>query len=135
MEDEEEQTEVTKTTTTSETPNQTTRRTTSSVSGGAPSGIVVGQRLVYWLFGILESILLIRLVLSLLGANRGNAFADLIYSTTAPFVAPFQTLFNYQTQFGVSRFELETIVAMLVYGLVAYGILALLQIPRRGSTV
>jgi uncharacterized protein YggT (Ycf19 family) len=100
-----------------------------------PSGTVVAARLIYWLVGIIESLMAIRVVLSMFGANQGNPFAYFIYSVTAPFVAPFQTLFNYQMKYGLSRFELETVVAMLVYALVAYGIIALLQIPRRGDAV
>lgn len=90
----------------------------------------VGQ-IVYLVFGILEAILAIRIILSLLGANRGNAFAQLIYSITYPFVAPFFGLFGYQFQYGVARLEIETLVAMLVYALIGWVIIRLTQIGRR----
>ncbi len=99
-----------------------------------PSGRVVGSRVVYWLLGVLEALLAIRIILSLFGANRFNPFADFVYGITALFVAPFQTLFNYQMRYGFSRFEIETVVAMLVYALIAYGILGLLNISRRGQS-
>lgn len=91
-------------------------------------------RTVYYIAGVLLALLAFRFVLSLLGANRGNAFADFIYSITYPFVAPFFGLFGYTMRYGVSRFEVETLVAMLVYALIAYGIVKLLEIPRRRDT-
>jgi hypothetical protein len=60
--------------------------------------------------------------LSLLGANPANAFASFIYGITYPFVAPFYGLFGYQLQLGVARFEFETIIAMIVWGIVGYGL-------------
>lgn len=84
-------------------------------------------RIVYYITSIVLTILAIRFVLSMLGANRGNAFAGLIYGLSYPFVAPFFGLFGYQMQYGVSRFELETLVAIAVYALVGYGIARMLS--------
>lgn len=89
-------------------------------------------RIINFIAGILISLLAIRLVLSLLGANRGNAFADFIYSLTYPFVAPFFGLFGYTMKYGVARLELETIVAMIVYALVAYGLVRLVTLRQAG---
>lgn len=80
--------------------------------------MTVAERIVYLLGGILIALLAIRFLLSLLGADRTNGFADFIYSTTHPFVAPFFGLFNYDETFGVSRFEFETVIAIVVYALV-----------------
>lgn len=90
----------------------------------------VADRIVWYIAGVLITLLSIRFVLSLLGANRGNGFADFIYSVTYPFAAPFFGLFGYQVQYGVSRFEIETLVAIAVYALVAYGISKLIHINR-----
>jgi hypothetical protein len=72
----------------------------------------------------------IRFVLSLLGANPDNMFADLIYSLSYPLVAPFFGLFGYTLQYGVARFEFESLVAMLVYGLVGYGLARMMSATR-----
>jgi len=69
-------------------------------------------------------------VLSLLGANRGSGFGQLIYGVTAPLVAPFFGLFGYNMQYGVVRFEIETVVAMVVYGLIGYAIARLVSLGR-----
>lgn len=98
-------------------------------SDSAKTGIKI-EMFVYFLLGLLEAILAFRVVLSLLGANRGNSFAELIYSISYPFVAPFFGLFGYEFEYGVSRFEIETLVAMAVYALVAWGIAKLLRISR-----
>jgi hypothetical protein len=124
MQDEE--VEVTETTTRS-SPNGVTQRTATATTT-PPS--VVGERVVYAILGVMQALLVTRLILTLLGANLGNAFAELIYGVTAPLVAPFQTLFNYQMRYGFARLELETIVAMIVYALVASAIIAFLRIPR-----
>lgn len=89
----------------------------------------VAARLVYLVGGIITALLGLRFLLSLLGANRGNTFADFIYTTSHPFVAPFFGLFNYKEQFGVVRFEFETLVAMLFWGFVTWLIVQLIMLP------
>jgi YggT family protein len=69
----------------------------------------------------------IRFILVLLGANPDNAFANLVYTITHPFVAPFFGLFGYTLQLGVSRFEFESLVAMLVYALIGYGLVRMVS--------
>ena len=92
---------------------------------------VVSQ--VVWLVaGILLLLLAFRFVLSLLGANTTNSFANFIYSTSHPFVSPFFGLFHYNNiQYGVSRFEIYTLVAMAVYAAVAWIITYAANIGRR----
>ena len=90
------------------------------------------ERVVWLAAGILETLLAVRFILSLLGANVGNAFADLIYNASQPFVAPFFNLFHYNVvDYGAARFEVYTLVAMLVYGLVAWFIAELFSLTRR----
>jgi YggT family protein len=76
--------------------------------------------IVYGIGTLIVSLLLLRFLLSLLGANPSNAIADFIYDTSQPFVAPFFGLFNYNTQFGISRFEIETLIAAISYGLLTW---------------
>lgn len=95
------------------------------------SGSNTAERIVYYIAGVIISILAIRFVLSLLGANRGNGFADFIYGVSYPFVAPFFGLFGYDVQYGVSRFEIETLFAMAIYALLAYGIVKMIRITRK----
>lgn len=87
-------------------------------------------RVVWYITGVLLAILTLRFLLALLGANPANAFANLLYSVSYPFVAPFFGLFNYSLRYGVSRFESYTIVAMIVYALFAWAIARLITINR-----
>lgn len=95
----------------------------------------VAARVVWFIAGIIIALLALRFLLSLLGANRGNAFANFIYDTSHPFVAPFFGLFSYDNiNYGVSRFEVYTLVAIVVYALIAYGLARLLTINRPEHT-
>lgn len=91
----------------------------------------VASRIVWYVAGILLSLLAIRFVLALLGANPENGFASFVYAVTYPFVAPFFGLFGYDFTAGASRFEAFTLVAMAVYALLAYGIAKALTLTRR----
>lgn len=93
-------------------------------------GFIVGN-IVYVIFAIIMTLLVFRLLLTFFGANPGNVFANFVYSTSAPLVAPFFGLFNYVPELGIARLEYETIVAIVVYGAIA-GIFSALVPNRRG---
>lgn len=95
-----------------------------------PGASTLAERVIYFIGGLLVVLLALRVLLSLLGANRENTFADLIYSITYPFVAPFFGLFGYTVQYGVSRFEVETVVAILVYLAITAALAWLVTIGR-----
>jgi hypothetical protein len=94
----------------------------------------VAERVVWYVAGAILVLLAFRFLLSLLGANRGNGFADFIYSASHPFVSPFFSLFSYNYSYGVSRFEIYTLVAMAVYAVLAWGIAKLVNINRPTAT-
>jgi hypothetical protein len=83
----------------------------------------VAARLIYLTGGTIITLLALRFLLALLGANPNNAFADFIYTVSHPFAAPFFSLFSYDQTLGSSRFELGTLVAIVVYTLLT-GLLA-----------
>jgi len=93
------------------------------------------QNGIYLVFGILEGLLGIRFVLGLFGANPAAGFAQLIYGITAPFIAPFVGLFG-QPRFEGSVFEFNSLVAILVYALVAWALVKIVWLlmgdSRRG---
>lgn len=91
----------------------------------------VAARVVWFVAGVLLTILGLRFLFALLGANPNNGFANFIYSVSHPFVAPFFNLFGYNFTVGSQRFEFYTLVAMAIYALIAYGIAKLITITRR----
>lgn len=91
----------------------------------------VAERVVWFIGGVILTLLAFRFVLALLGANPANGFADFIYSTSHPLVSPFFSLFNYNYVDGSGRFELYTLIAIAVYGIIAAGIARLVTINRQ----
>jgi uncharacterized protein YggT (Ycf19 family) len=94
----------------------------------------LGERIVWYIAGVLLVLLAFRFALALLGANPSNAFANFIYTTSHPFVSPFFSLFGYNLQYGVSRVETYTLVAMAVYAVVAFGIGRLFHLASNSRT-
>jgi uncharacterized protein YggT (Ycf19 family) len=88
------------------------------------------EQLVRLIVGVIDTLLAIRIVLELLGANSANGFASFIYGITDPLVAPFAGLFNYTLQTGVVRFDLPALIAILVYSLIGYIVARLLRVGR-----
>lgn len=93
------------------------------------SGVVVAQRVIYYVGGVIISLLLVRLLLQLLGANQGSDFVGFIYGLSGIFVAPFFGIFG-EPSFGQSQFETSTVVAIVVYGLLTVGLAKVLTISR-----
>jgi len=76
--------------------------------------------IVYFLFGILELLLALRVVLHAVGANPDNGFANFIYAITWPFVALFSNLFTNPALSSTAVLELTTVVSMIVWAIVAW---------------
>lgn len=87
----------------------------------APNNIVA-QRVVWYIAGFIIALLVLRMVLLLLAANQGNAFVDFIYGFSGIFAAPFFGIFSYTPVYGSNVFETSTLVAIVIYALVAWGI-------------
>jgi hypothetical protein len=92
-----------------------------------------GTRLVWYILGIIEALLIFRFILKLLAANPNAGFTEFIYSVTYPFAAPFLNVFNIPKING-SVLEWTTLLAMAVYWLVAWAIIKLFLISRPVST-
>lgn len=92
-----------------------------------------GTQVVWYLLGVLEILLAFRFFLKLLGANPSAGFSAFIYKISYLFVAPFLNVFRV-VQIEGSVFEWTTLLAMLVYGVVAWGIIKLFIMSRSFST-
>ena len=106
---------------------------TSVVEGRSARSVVTG--LIGVVAGIIEALVLLRLVLRLLGAGTGASFTRLIYDITAPLVRPFTGMFD-QWVSGNSVFEPETLIALIVYAVAAWLLMALMRaiLPARTSS-
>lgn len=92
-----------------------------------------GTQIVWYIVGVLEVLLTFRFFLKLLGANPGAGFTNFIYKTTYVFAAPFLNVFRVTAVEG-SVFEWTTLLAMLVYWLVAIGIIRMFLMSKTVST-
>jgi YggT family protein len=91
----------------------------------------VAERIVWLVAGIIMALLGLRFILALFGANPNNTFAQFIYNVSHPFVAPFFNLFNYNyINNGIGRVEIFTLVAILVYAVIATLIARLVSVNR-----
>jgi hypothetical protein len=84
-------------------------------------------QLVWLLFGILEALIGLRVFLKLIAANPNNPFAALVYNASALFVWPFSGLTGTPAAEGMVL-DIPSIIAMLVYALVAWVIVRLIWI-------
>ena len=89
------------------------------------------EYLIYYFFGALEALLAFRLIFKLAGASINSGFVRMIYGLTGIFVWPFEGIFRRGFMPGVettSILEPATLVALLVYAFVAWGIVRLVRI-------
>jgi uncharacterized protein YggT (Ycf19 family) len=114
-------------------------RTTEAVATPAgPEPVATAARVVTFLFGVLQALLILRIVLLLLVANPGNDIVALILNLTNPFVEPFRGMFaldRIRADMG-SVFDVAALVALIGWTLVEALVLALLRIfARRPATI
>lgn len=96
------------------------------------------EYLIYFAFGILEVLLVFRLILKLTGASMGSIFVRFVYGITGVFTLPFSGMFHQGVNAGietVSIFEPATIVSIIVYAVLAVGIVKFIRILSRKKIV
>jgi uncharacterized protein YggT (Ycf19 family) len=106
-------------------------------SGGtayvATSPMAGVRRVVALIFGVLVTLISLRIVLLLLGANAGNGLVDAIYSITEPLVAPFRGVFSLDViaPTGANVLDIGALVAVVGWSLIALLVIAILRLPDR----
>jgi hypothetical protein len=121
-----------------ESPQQIVKKTTRQVEpqakGEAPQKVYEKKKIIlrvnqiiWFILGLVEVLLLFRVVLKALGANPFIGFTNLIYAITTPLAAPFSGILGISTT-GNSVIEWSTIIAAIVYFIVAWGFIYLLDL-------
>jgi uncharacterized protein YggT (Ycf19 family) len=108
----------------------TTRTSVSSYRSGTAGYRL--QAVVWWVVGVIDTLIAIRFLLKLFGASTGAGFVQLIYQITDPLVAPFHGIFNTAAVRG-SIFEPESLIAIIIYLLIGWGLVTLVRILSRPS--
>ncbi len=112
---------------------QTGRDTTKAIEPVIrnATGLQSVQYAIYFLFGLIDVLLVFRLILKIMGASTASSFVRFIYGVTWSFILPFEGIFRREVNQGIetsSVLEPSAIVAVVVYILLAWGIVQLLQI-------
>lgn len=113
-----------------ETTTTTTQNTTSTQE---EKPYLVGYKFVYYILGIVETLLLLRFLFKLLGANASSGVVQLIYAVTDVLMIPFRFIFPTNAVSG-SVFEWSVLVAMILYALGVYAVQGLLGIVYSADT-
>lgn len=91
---------------------------TQDVNAGQRQTLQWVTALIGFLFTVIEGFIGLRIVLKLIDANSQNVFASFVYKLTGLFVAPFAGLIG-NPAVGGNVLEVTSLVALIVYGLVA----------------
>ena len=100
------------------------------------AGVERAKQVIYFIFGVINVLLVMRFVLLLFGANQASSFVSLIYGLSRPFALPFQRIFA-EPAFDGSVIEWAALVGIVVYSLIAYGLaraIELIYAPARPSS-
>lgn len=109
---------------------QQTKKINTSVSADSKS---VVSNIVWYIVGAIEIMLTFRFVLKIFGANSSSSFVSFVYDVTRVLTAPFDSIFGVsKTTSGNTHsvFEPSIIVAGIVYSLIGWGIVKLLDVNR-----
>lgn len=95
--------------------------------------------IIYVIGGVIETLVGLRFVFRLLGANPDNAFVGWIYDWSTPLVAPFAGIFGQTATVAgagvvtASVFDWTALIAFIIYALI-FGLLGRL-FTRRNATL
>ena len=90
---------------------------------------IVISRAIWFIIGVVNVALGLRIMFFLLGANQGSAFVDFLYSFSNIFAAPFNGIFP-TPAYGSSAFDTSSLVAIVIYSLAGWGIVKLINITN-----
>jgi len=92
-----------------------------------------GVQVVWYALYLIEGLLMTRFLLKFLSANPNAAFTELIYALSSIFTWPFEAVFL-NTAMSNSVIEWTTVLAMVVYWLIATAIVKLFVMSKSVST-
>jgi len=85
------------------------------------------SQFIWLLFGGLEALIGLRVILMLIGANPGNSFTAFVYQLSDLFLWPFQNLIANPT-FQNMTLEVTSIIGMIVYALLGWIVVRLIWV-------
>ena len=110
-----------------------TEQVTLDVAAERRLKMLLIDRIIYTLLGILEILLGLQFVLKLIGANPDSGFSVFIYGITGLFLAPFNAIVGTPVYKG-SSFEFTTLIAMAVYALFVWILVRIIHLAASRTT-
>lgn len=99
--------------------------------GYRPSGIGMLERLIIFIFGLIQVLLLVRILFLLLAAREANAIVSFVYQISDVFVIPFRGILGRdEIASGATELDITAIVALIGWTILELIILALVRIFR-----
>jgi YGGT family. len=80
-----------------------------------------------FIVGVVDILIAARFLGKMFGASSQSAFVNFIYQVSAPMVAPFTGIFG-DTGSKTNTFETASLVAIVVYAVVGWGLVVLIRI-------
>lgn len=97
-----------------------------------PSGAELARRIIVFVFAVIQILLVLRIVLLLLDASRGNDLVQFIYNVSGIFVAPFEGILHTNAvNAGASILDIAALVAIVGWTVLEVILVALVGIGRR----
>ena len=124
--------EITKETVTTKELNNTpvAQSSIKRVTKTKVEGIQQVEQIIYFSLGVLEVLLVFRFILKITGAGQGSSFVQFIYNASRLFILPFEGIFRRAVSEGIetsSVVEPSTLVAIVVYAVLVWGIVSLIR--------
>jgi len=96
-----------------------------------PSPTAMIERLIIWIFGLIQLLIVLRIVLLLLAAREGNAIVGFVYSITDLLVIPFRGILGInEISAGRTDLDIAAIVALVGWTVLELVIIGLVRIFR-----
>lgn len=86
-------------------------------------------QIIWYILGVIEILLTFRIVLKALGAYSLSGFTSFIYAVSDPLALPFMGILPMSTNTN-SVFEWSSLIAIVVYAVIAFGLVYLLQLIK-----
>lgn len=100
-----------------------------------PDPLGVLRRLIVFIFGLIQLLILLRIVLLLFAARGSNDIVSTIYNISDVFVAPFRGILRInEVQSGATELDVAAIVALIGWTVIELVVLALVRVFRPAAS-
>jgi len=107
----------------------TTEMQTAKKQYQTKKAIFRSYQVIWYLLGVVEVTLAIRIALKLLGGSTNSGFTQLIYTLSNPLASPFSGIVG-TSSYSNNVLEWTSLIAMAIYAIATYGIMMAFQFVK-----